>query len=482
MRALAGLAPSRGKVLIAGKVTDISSPRKSVRSGVSYLPGDRHREGIFADLSVRENFSSRSQSADIVAGLVRRASEDARAEQAVDQFAVKTPTIETPVRSLSGGNQQKLVLSGVLATHPKILLVNEPTQGVDVGARAEIYKTLREAAKAGVAIIVVSSDAQEVAGFSDRVAILSRGRIVRMLSGAEVAEDNITGAALKSTSHREKDNKRAHPILAWAAGNTAPLVMVASAILLLGAAVTYYNPFYISTRNLMGIAAMIATLAIVAYGQQVLLLVGGIDLSVGPLMGLCMVVSSFFLVQAAGPLAAWFLIDHRAFRKYRLGYAKPAPVPYIKLITDGYLIRGRTLAELAAQIGADGAQLERTVAAFNPHAHSGQDPEFGKGSTAYNRSLGDPDNKPNPCVAPIERGPFYAVRLHIGDLGTFAGLKTNENAQVLNAEGRPIGGLYAAGNAAASIIGGNYPGGGITLGPAITFGYIAARHMSGANE
>jgi succinate dehydrogenase/fumarate reductase flavoprotein subunit len=180
--------------------------------------------------------------------------------------------------------------------------------------------------------------------------------------------------------------------------------------------------------------------------------------------------------------AAWFLIDHRAFRKYGLGYAKPSPVPYNKLITDGYLIRGRTLADLATQIGADGAQLERTVAAFNQHARNGQDPEFKKGSTAYNRSLGDPDHKPNPCVAPIERGPFYAVRLYIGDLGTFAGLKTNENAQVLNAEGRPIGGLYAAGNDAHSIMGGNYPGGGITLGPAITFGYIAARHMSGAND
>jgi ribose transport system ATP-binding protein len=311
MRALAGLAPSRGTVMISGKRADISSPPKTVRSGVSYLPGDRHREGIFADLTVRENFSARSPSADIVAGFVRRSSEDARAEQAVDQFAIKTPDIETPVRSLSGGNQQKLVLSSVLATKPKILLVNEPTQGVDVGARAEIYKTLREVAKSGVAVIVVSSDAQEVAGLSDRVAIFSRGHIVQMLAGAEVTEDNITGAVLKSTSHREKTHKKANALLSWAAGNSAPLVMVLSAILLLGAAVTYYNPFYISPRNLMGMAVLISTLAIVAYGQQVLLLVGGIDLSVGPLMGLCMVVSSFFLGQTAKPLdiaTGWLMV------------------------------------------------------------------------------------------------------------------------------------------------------------------------------
>lgn len=183
-----------------------------------------------------------------------------------------------------------------------------------------------------------------------------------------------------------------------------------------------------------------------------------------------------------GENAAWFIADHRTFRKYGLGYAKPAPVPFKHLISNGYLIRGRTLVDLANQIGANGTQLERTVAAFNIHARKGDDPEFNKGSTSYNRSLGDPDHKPNPCVAPVERGPFYAVRLYIGDLGTFAGLKANANAEVLAENGRPIGGLYAVGNDAASIMGGNYPGGGITLGPAITFGYIAARHMAGAND
>lgn len=180
--------------------------------------------------------------------------------------------------------------------------------------------------------------------------------------------------------------------------------------------------------------------------------------------------------------AAWFVADRRTFRRYGLGFAKPSPVPYTSLIRQGYLIEGRSLADLARQIGVDGEELERTVAAYNRHAVRGEDPEFGRGSTAYNRSLGDPDHKPNPCVAPIGKGPFYAVRLYVGDLGTFAGLRTNEHAEVLNAEGAPIGGLYSAGNDAASIMGGNYPGGGITLGPAIAFGYIAARRMAGAND
>lgn len=189
--------------------------------------------------------------------------------------------------------------------------------------------------------------------------------------------------------------------------------------------------------------------------------------------------------EEGGPeaeIAAWFIADHRAFRRYGLGYAKPAPVPYGSLIRKGYLIKGRGIADLARQIGADAEQLKRTVAAFNGYAERGEDPEFGKGSTAYNRSLGDPDHQPNPCVAPLKDGPFYAVRLYVGDLGTFAGLRTNEHAEVLNENGVPVGGLYSAGNDAASIMGGNYPGGGITLGPAITFGYIAARRMARAND
>jgi len=182
----------------------------------------------------------------------------------------------------------------------------------------------------------------------------------------------------------------------------------------------------------------------------------------------------------AAELAAWFVADHKAFRRYGLGYAKPSPVPYKRLIQQGYLIQGQTLCDLAQQIGANAEQFEQTVATFNQHAAQGRDPEFGKGSTAYNRSLGDPTHGPNPCVAPLAQAPFYAVRVYVGDLGTFAGLRTNQHAQVLDVNDQPIPGLYAAGNDAASIMGGNYPGGGITLGPAVTFGYIAAQHM--ANE
>ncbi|MBX5453097.1 MAG: FAD-dependent oxidoreductase [Acidobacteriia bacterium] len=177
---------------------------------------------------------------------------------------------------------------------------------------------------------------------------------------------------------------------------------------------------------------------------------------------------------------AFLLCDHATIRRYGLGFAKPAPVPIGLYVRSGYLLRGRSLEELAAKAGIDPKALAETVARYNEAARRGEDPEFGRGSTAYNRYLGDPAHRPNPNVAPLEKAPFYAVRVVPGELGTFAGLATDAHARVLDAAGNPIPGLYAAGNDLASIMGGNYPGGGITLGPAMTFGYIAARHIAAA--
>ena len=131
--------------------------------------------------------------------------------------------------------------------------------------------------------------------------------------------------------------------------------------------------------------------------------------------------------------------------------------------------------------GIDPSGLAATVAEYNRHAREGRDPEFGRGGTAFNRKQGDPAYPgPNPCVAPIERGPYYAVQVEPGCFGTFAGLKTDAQARVLDGGGQPIPGLYAAGADMASLFAGHYPAGGINLGPALTFGYIAGRHIAGA--
>lgn len=189
------------------------------------------------------------------------------------------------------------------------------------------------------------------------------------------------------------------------------------------------------------------------------------------------------MIQAAardgGRAEAWLICDRRAIRKYGLGHAKPAPIPLRPWLRSGYLKTGRTLADLARACGIDAPALDRTVAIYNQGARQGRDPQFGRGETSFNRYLADPDHKPNPAVAPLETGPFYAVKLEMGDLGTFDGLETTVQGNVLDRAGKPIPGLYAVGNDRASIMGGNYPGAGITLGPAMTFGWITGRHLAG---
>lgn len=176
---------------------------------------------------------------------------------------------------------------------------------------------------------------------------------------------------------------------------------------------------------------------------------------------------------------SWLICDHRFQRRYGLGFARPAPVPLWPHIRNGYLKRGHSLEALAQACGIDPIGLIATVDEFNQHARMGEDPLFGRGSTAFNRRSGDAlHSGPNPCVAPIEHGPFYAVKVQPGCFGTFAGLRTDGHARVLDGTGQPIPGLYAAGTDMASPMGGHYPSGGINLGPALTFGYIAGRHAA----
>jgi succinate dehydrogenase/fumarate reductase flavoprotein subunit len=175
---------------------------------------------------------------------------------------------------------------------------------------------------------------------------------------------------------------------------------------------------------------------------------------------------------------AWLLCDSRALRRYGLGVVRPL-VPVGPHLRSGYLQRGDTIARLAGQIGVPADTLEHTVERYNADAARGVDSEFGKGADVFSRFQGDPDHGPNPNMAPLRQPPFYAVEIFCADFGTFTGLRVNAQAQVLRStDGTPIPGLYAAGNDMAIIMGSHSVGGGITLGPAMVFGHLAARHMA----
>lgn len=177
------------------------------------------------------------------------------------------------------------------------------------------------------------------------------------------------------------------------------------------------------------------------------------------------------------------LVANRDFlRSYGMGLVRPAPFSERAYVDDGYLIEAPTLGALAGKIGVPAAALEDTVARFNAAAARGEDPEFGRGADAHSRFRGDATHTPNPGLAPIGDGPYYAVAIHPGDLSTVGGLETNGRAQVLNAAGVPIPGLYAAGLDMNSMMRGRYPGGGSSIGPAMTFGYIAAHQMAKSHD
>lgn len=182
----------------------------------------------------------------------------------------------------------------------------------------------------------------------------------------------------------------------------------------------------------------------------------------------------------AGVTRIWQINDLTAVKKYGMGMVKPAPFPITPWVRKGYVIEARSIAELAGKIGLDPAALGKTVDDFNRYAEAGKDPDFRRGDDYYSAYMGDATHGPNPALGPLRDAPFYALELRPSDLSTLVGLDTNEHAQVVTREGAVIPGLYAAGVDSNNIMRGRYPGGGSSIGPAMTFGYLAARHLAGA--
>ena len=300
VRALAGLDNASGAVTIAGRAVRLGSSASARAAGLVYVPGDRHDEGIFLPLSVADNTVMSTLGAVSSGGMVSRRAVDAAAQEQIERLAIKTPSPSTPVSSLSGGNQQKVVLARTLLAAPQVLVAEEPTRGVDAGARAEIYQILREAADRGAAVLILSSDGVELEGLCDRVMIMSRGSIVAQLEGNDVTESRITGAALTSTTVRNRVTARAERrgrFRSWLSGDHSPAAVLGLIAVLLALYVGSSNPTYFSTFNINNLLFMAAPLILVGVAQHVVVLGAGIDLSVGPLMGFLVVVSSFWIVD-----------------------------------------------------------------------------------------------------------------------------------------------------------------------------------------
>ncbi|MFD6287071.1 ATP-binding cassette domain-containing protein [Streptomyces sp. NPDC060205] len=351
VRAVAGIDRSDGTVKRDGAALRIGSSSAAGRSGIAHIPADRHTEGLFGPLSIRENASVLTLRKVSRWGLLNRRAERDHIREITRDFQVKAPSMETPVQVLSGGNQQKVLVSRAMSADPKVLLADEPTAGVDIGTRAQIYTALRRAADAGTNVIVTSSDAAELAELCDRVAVFSSGRLVSTLAGDNLTEESIVGTALAASPHRGEHQELARygHLRRFLSGDYLPsaLLLVIGMLLVLGTSAS--SEFFLSERNLSPLLAQVAVLSLVAVGQAAVLMVRGVDLSVGPLMGLVTVVSSYLIPAQA------------SVTEIALGLLAVAAVGVTVGLVNGVLIRyaGITpiVATLITYIGIQGISL-----------------------------------------------------------------------------------------------------------------------------
>jgi len=302
LRALAGLEPIEGSVHINGQ----ERKTRELLTEAAMMPADRQREGLMMRMSVRENAAVAALKQFRRGLFLSRKEEEREVNQVFQSLSVKTASPEALVSSLSGGNQQKVVLSRALLSKPLIVVADEPTQGVDVGARAELYQILRDVSQSGIPVIIASSDAKELEGLCDTVYVMSRGHVVRDLVGDEITEANMIHAAVTSTMQvvdtgrlrlEDLKNDRSSQLSKFwrfARGDYAPSALLLFVMFGLGAYILSTNDKYLSLFNISSMLLLGTALGFIALGQTIALLTGGLDLSVGPLAGLLVVVISFF--------------------------------------------------------------------------------------------------------------------------------------------------------------------------------------------
>jgi ribose transport system ATP-binding protein len=318
---LAAIADPKGDLVVEGR--PVRTFGQAWDAGVAYLSSDRRDESLFQTLPIRENLVAGVLGKLSQGGVVTKAREDRQVEESIDRYGIKLGSPEEPMTSLSGGNQQKVALGKVLETGPRVLLCDEPTQGVDVRSRLEIYRMLRDGAEAGLAVVIVSSDAAELAGLCDRVIVLSRGQIVAEMQAEGSSEESIvhaftghesgagddaleqpTGsapgssvpAAVRSPWARLRDFVGRHEDL-------ARLSLLALILVLLGAYTQNRESTFLTPAGIYNVLLLALPLAAVAAAQFVVMFIGGIDLSVAGTMGVTVCLLSFWVQSGSTAVA-----------------------------------------------------------------------------------------------------------------------------------------------------------------------------------
>ena len=310
MRAAAGIdRRSGGEVRVREVKIAGDSPGAFRRSGIGFIPDDRHTEGVFLNLTLRENYSLGFLDLISRYWVIDRNAEVARAGAITKDLRVRAASAESKLFELSGGNQQKALFGREISAKPTVLLVDEPTKGVDIGSRSEIYQRLRATADQGLAVLVSSSDGIELEGICDRVLIFARGRIVHELSGAAVTDAAITEANLTATVSRASKTPAGLQVRRWrefAASDHFPALVLAVLTVIILGGTQALNGYFLSPFSIKSMLSFFSILAFLSSAQLATVLVGAIDLSIGPLAGLCVVLASFLAPDGVepGPLAA----------------------------------------------------------------------------------------------------------------------------------------------------------------------------------
>lgn len=361
LRALAKIGSPSGTVTLG--TDQLRGYRGAVDHGAILLSSDRRHESLFQSLAIRENIVASTLSKVATAGVINPRAERRFVADRVDHFGVRLASVSQLPSELSGGNQQKVALSRVLATDPQVVLIDEPTQGVDVRSRLDIYRLLRSIADAGSSVVIVSSDASELAGFCDRIVVLSRGQVIAELDGLTATEDRIVHAfAVELVTTDETPDE---PVAAPAASEAEAVVPTrranrrrlgprrvnADALRLLALVVVIIavsiwangrSATFLSELSVYNVLLLALPLVMVAAAEYCVLLVGGIDVSIGAVMSLSVVTTSFWATSAGGAPAVGGALAGAAVCGVAVG------------LVNAWLIEGRGLSPVIATIASLG--------------------------------------------------------------------------------------------------------------------------------